>query len=74
MTEYTATTTNASNKVTATAADETATIAIKNGTTDVNNGSNASWAVGENTLTVTVTDGNDPQISKVYTVTVTRGE
>lgn len=74
MTTYTATTTNATNKVTATAADETATIAIKNGTTEVTNGGNASWEEGENTLTITVTDGNGPQISKVYTVTVTRGE
>lgn len=56
------------------AADDTAVISIKNGTTDVTNGSNASWSVGENTLTITVTDGNDPQISKVYTVTVTRGD
>jgi hypothetical protein len=60
--------------VTAVAADETAQISIKNGATDVTNGSSASWSVGENTLTITVTDGNDPQISKVYTVTVTRGE
>ena len=45
---------------------------IKNGTTTVTNGGNASWSEGENTLTITVTDGNDPQISKVYTVTVTR--
>ena len=56
------------------AADDTAVISIKNGTTTVTNGGNASWGVGENTLTVTVTDGTDPQISKVYTVTVTRGD
>lgn len=74
VTEYEVTTANASNKVTAVAADDTATIAIKNGDTTVTNGGNASWSVGENTLTITVTDGNDPQISKVYTVTVTRGE
>lgn len=43
-----------------------------NGETEVTNGSSASWSVGENTLEITVTDGNDPQISKVYTVTVTR--
>ena len=72
VTEYTATTSNASNKVTATAADDTATIAIKNGDTDVTNGSSASWSVGENTLTITVTDGVDNPVSKTYTVTVTR--
>ena len=60
--------------MTATAADETATVSIKNGTTDVTNGSNASWAVGENTLTITVTDGVDNPVTKTYTVTVTRGE
>ena len=72
VTEYTATTSNASNKVTATAADDTATIAIKNGSTDVTNGSNASWEEGENTLTITVTDGNGPTLTKTYTVTVTK--
>ena len=74
MTEYTATTSNASNKVTAAAADPTATIEIKNGSTDVANGSNASWSVGENTLTVKVSDGRGPKVEKTYTVTVTRGE
>ena len=76
VTEYACTTTNASNKVTATAADATATVTIKNGTTDVTNGSNASWGVGENTLTITVSDGTSPNptLTKTYTVTVTRGE
>ena len=72
VTEYTATTTNASNKVTATPADETATVSILNGETPVTNGSNASWAEGENVLTITVTDGVDNPITKTYTVTVTR--
>lgn len=43
-----------------------------NGDTEVTNGGSASWSTGENTLEITVTDGTDPQISKVYTVTVTR--
>lgn len=72
MTEYTATTSNASNKVTAVAADETATIVIKNGSTEVTNGSNASWSPGENVLTIKVTDGAGPTIEKTYTVTVTK--
>ena len=74
VTEYTATTTNASNKVTATAADPTATIEILNGETEVENGQSASWSVGENTLTVKVSDGRGPTVEKTYTVTVTRGE
>lgn len=68
VTEYTATTSNASNKVTATATDPDATIVIKNGTTTVTNGGNASWEEGENTLTVTVSEYGG---STVYTVTVT---
>jgi len=74
VTEYTATTTADSNKVTAVAADDTAKIEIKKGSTTVTNGGNASWSSGSNTLTVTVTDGTapNPQLTKVYTVTVTR--
>ena len=72
MTEYTATTTAGSNKVTAVAADETATIEIKKGTTAVTNGGNASWSAGENVLTIKVTDGNGPTLEKTYTVTVTK--
>lgn len=68
---YTTTTSNASNTVTATAVDTDATIVIKNGTTTVTNGGTASWSTGANTLTVTVTNGDD---SKVYTVTVTKSE
>lgn len=66
---YTATTTNASNKVTATAKDSKATIEIKNGETAVNNGEAATWTEGENVLTVKVTNGS---ASKTYTVTVTK--
>ena len=69
VTAYTATTTNANNKVTATAADETAEIEIKLGDTEIENGGSAAWEAGENTLTVTVTDGS---VSKTYTVTVTK--
>lgn len=66
---YTATTTNATNKVTATAEDNKATISIKNGDTDVANGEAATWADGENVLTVNVVNGT---ASKTYTVTVTK--
>ena len=71
MLEYTATTANASNKVTATPTDPAATISILVGETEVENGSSASWEVGENTLTITVSGGAP---DTVYTVTVTREE
>ena len=67
--EYTAETSNATNKVTATLTDETAEVTILVGETEIDNGGNASWAEGENTLTVTVTGTTD---ETVYTVTVTR--
>lgn len=69
VTAYTATTSNASNKVTATPTDEDATIEILLGETEIENGTNATWEVGENTLTITVTNGTS---ETVYTVTVTK--
>lgn len=68
-TEYTATTTNATNTVTATPEDDKATVTILNGEAAVTNGSAATWAEGANTLTVTVKNGT---VQKVYTVTVTK--
>ena len=70
VTEYTAETPNATNKVTATLTDETAELEILVGDTEIQNEGTASWAEGENTLTITVSgNGSDPT---VYTVTVTR--
>lgn len=66
--EYTATTTNATNKVTATPTDDTAEVEILLGETEIENGSSATWEEGENVLTITVTGTTD---STVYTVTVT---
>ena len=68
VTEYTATTSNATNKVTATATDENAEVAIMLGSTAITNGGNATWAEGENELTITVSEYGD---ETVYTVTVT---
>ena len=68
-TTYTASTTAASNKITAVAESGDAVIEIKNGTTVVENGGNASWSAGANTLTVKVTAGGT---STTYTVTVTK--
>ena len=68
-TSYTTATSNATNTVTAAAADSGATIVITNGSTAVTNGSAATWAEGENTLTIVVTNGT---ATKTYTVTVTK--
>lgn len=66
---YTATTSNATNTVTATASDPTATVEIELGGTEVENGTAATWSDGENVLEITVTNGEE---SLVYTVTVTK--
>lgn len=72
MEEYTATTTNEADSVTATAAyPDEAEIAILNGETEVTNGGNATWTEGENVVTITVTAGTE---ETVYTVTVTASE
>lgn len=69
MLEYAAETSNASNKVTATPTDPNATVKIMLGETEIENGSSASWEVGDNELTITVSGG---AADTVYTVTVTR--
>lgn len=69
MTEYTLTTSNAQNKVTATPTDENATVEINLGVTPIENESAATWDTGENTLTIKVTNGTS---STTYTVTVTK--
>lgn len=70
--EYEATTTNEADKVTATPTATGAGIEIMLGDTEVQNGGNATWASGENVLTITVSaDGGE---DTVYTVTVTAGE
>lgn len=67
--EYTATTENASDKISAAPAEEKAVVAIQNGSTVVTNGGNATWNDGENILTITVTNGTTVC---TYTVTVTK--
>ena len=66
---YRATTANASDIVTVLAADRAASVTVTNGSTPVANGSAATWADGENTLTIAVTNGS---AVKTYTVTVTK--
>lgn len=76
LTGYTATTTNATNTVTAIPADANATIEITNeGTSDetetILNGRAVTWETGANTLTVKVTAANGTT-TKSYVVTVTK--
>lgn len=68
-TQYTASTGNAGDAVTARAYDDEATIVITHGSTAVDNGAAPAWTEGANTLTVAVTKGGT---TKTYTVTVTR--
>ena len=70
MLEYTATTENATNKVTATPTDPYADVVIMLGETEITNGTAATWSEGENELTITVSGGAP---DTVYTVTVTAG-
>lgn len=66
---YTASTSNATNKITATAADADAEVAITLNGTAVENESALTWTAGENVVKVAVTkDG----ASTEYTVTVTK--
>lgn len=69
VTTYTATTTNATNAITATASDEGATVAINANGTAVESGSSATWSEGTNVVTVVVTNGG---ATKAYTVIVTK--
>ena len=77
LTGYTATTTNASNTVTAIPADANATIEITNKgpsdeeVTPVVNGRAVTWKTGANTLTVKVTAENGTA-TQSYVVTVTK--
>jgi len=69
ITQYTATTTNSTNTITATAADENAEVVIKNGTDTVTSGTAATWEDGDNTVTIKVTNDGD---SRIYYVNVTK--
>lgn len=68
-TTYTATTSNATNVITAVPASGSAEIEITVGDTPVTNGTAATWASGENTVKVKITDG---ELTKTYTITVTK--
>ncbi len=67
--EYTATTTNATNKITADTLSGSALIVIEvNGVAHVN-GAAANWLLGDNTVVITVTNG---VATEVYEITVTK--
>lgn len=71
MLEYAAATSNATNKITAVATDAGDTVTIMNGETEIQSGQSATWAEGENTVTITVADRDDPTKETEYEVTVT---
>ncbi len=68
---YTATTTNATNTVTAIPSDAGAVIQVLVGDAEIDNGSAASWKSGENTVIIKVTAA-DGKSTKTYTVTVAK--
>lgn len=55
-------------KITAKALRSEATVAIKNGSTAVNSGAEATFVAGNNVVTVEVTNGN--AVKRIYTITV----
>lgn len=65
---YTAATANVSDVITAMPTDETATVTIESTDATIGSDGEATWAEGENEVTITVTDGED---TTVYTVLVT---
>lgn len=71
VTEYSATTSNASNTVTAVAENPSDTVEITANDVEIESGDAVTWEVGENTVEVTVTDKFTPT-TKTYTVTVTK--
>lgn len=69
MTEYTAATSNATNKVTAEAENAGDTVTITVNDVEIDSGDSAEWESGENEVVITVED--PAGASEVYTVTVT---
>lgn len=72
-TEYTTSTTNASDTVTAECEDATATLELKVNGSEIESGDEAVWEKGKNVVTAHVTDEQEGQIAeKTYTVNVTK--
>lgn len=68
---YTATTTNATNTITAVPSDAGAEIHVLVNNAEIDNGTAATWQTGSNTVKVNVTAA-DGTTTKTYTVTVTK--
>lgn len=68
ITNYTATTSNNSDAIVAEPEDSSATVAVTSSDATISEGT-ATWGTGENTVTITVTNGG---ASKVYTAVVTK--
>lgn len=71
-TTYSVATENAKNTINAVPAEAGAKIVVKVGNKVIENGTAATWATGENTVTVTVTAA-DGETTKTYTITVNAG-
>ena len=67
--EYTATTTNATNKITATPVDDEAEMTIEVNVEEIDNEDTATWETGENTVEVTVSKNG---YTNTYIVAVTK--
>lgn len=67
--QYSAETSNATNTITATPEYVLSTVAVKVNGSDISNGTAATWQEGENEVLTTVKNG---EVTKVYTVTVTK--
>lgn len=67
--EYAVSTSNDTNKITAVPEDEDATVTIEVNGEEIDNGSAATWEDGENTVEITVEDGD---LTGTYTVTVSK--
>ena len=68
---YTATTTNATNTITAVPSDAAAALKVTVNDVEIDNGTAATWQTGSNTVKVLVT-APDGEATKTYTVTVTK--
>ena len=68
---YTATTTNATNTITAVPSDAAAALKVTVNDVEIDNGTAATWQTGSNTVKVMVT-APDGEATKTYTVTVTK--
>lgn len=74
-TAYTAATTNAKDKLSITKTDANAEAVVKLGDTAITAGDDGkyeiTWAEGENTVTVKMTNGYEGEVDTTYTITVT---